>query len=318
MMKLTIALDWTPNVIHAGMYLAHLNNYFPSDMEVEFISTDIDNYTKSPIERLADGEADIALGPTEHLLKHRLLKKDTFPVVAIATVMQEETSGFVTLQSSGIDRPAKLDGKTYAGYKTLLEENLLNSMIRQDGGKGKIQMITPPRLEIFEAFLKREFDVCWVFSSWEGAIAQQRGIALNTFRLTDYQVPYGYSPLLITREEVLQKHPEAIRSFLSASTRGYQAMSEQPEAVAQQLVEGIDHENFKDVSFIAQAVRAIQPTLLSSEGRWGSMQHARSKDYVGWLLARDLLKTEADQMLTAQDIAIDALFTNQYLPQTSE
>ena len=316
-MKLTIALDWTPNVIHSGMYLAHLRNYFPSDLSVEFISTDIDNYTKSPIERLADGEADIALGPTEHLLKHRLLKDEPFPVVAIATVMQKETSGFVTLASSGIDRPAKLDGRTYAGYQTLLEEDLLNSMIRKDGGEGSIEMITPPRLEIFEAFLRREFDVCWVFSPWEGVIAQQRDIAINTFRLTDYQVPYGYSPVIMTREEVLREQSNDIRSFLAAIARGYQDVCQQPEAVAEQLVEGVDHTNFTDVSFITQATRAISPTLLNSQGQWGVMQHSYCKKYTQWLLQHNHLKTESGQLLTAQDIAIDQLFVNQHLPQTS-
>ena len=316
-MKLTIALDWTPNVIHSGMYLAKLKGYFPPDLSVEFISTDIDNYTKSPIERLADGEADIALGPTEHLLKHRLLKHKTFPVVAIATVMQEETSGFVTLADSGLDRPAKLDSRTYAGYQTLLEENLLNSMICKDGGKGNINMVTPPRLEIFEAFLRREFDVCWVFSPWEGAIARRRGVAINTFRLTDYQVPYGYSPVVMTREELLQEQTDSIRAFLAGIAQSYQEVSQQPEAVAQQLVKGIEHTNFSDAKLIAQAIRAIGPTLLDSQGQWGSMQSSRIVDYVHWLLEHDLLKTESGRLLTAQDIAVDQLFINRYLPQTS-
>lgn len=313
-MKLTIALDWTPNVNHAGMYLAQLNGYFPADMSVEFISTEIDNYTKSPIERLADGEADIALGPTEHLLKHRLLKEDTFPVVAVATVMQEETSGFVTLASSGIDRPAQLDGKTYAGYKTLLEENLLNSMIRQDGGQGDIQLVTPPRLEVFEAFLRQEFDVCWVFSPWEGVIAAHRGVTLTTFRLTDYQVPYGYSPLLMTREELLHEHPDQLRAFLAAVARGYQEVSTRPEAAAQILTKGINHRNFADVDFITKTMRTIAPTLLTPEGTWGRMQSNHSERYVRWLLQHNLLNTEAGQPLTIQDISIDKLFINQYLP----
>ena len=313
-MKITIALDWTPNVNHAGMYLAQLKNYFPADMSVEFISTDIDNYTKSPIERLADGEADIALGPTEHLLKHRLLKEDTFPVVAIATIMQEETSGFVTLAGSGIDRPAQLDSKTYAGYKTLLEENLLNSMIRQDGGQGNIQMVTPPRLEVFEASLRHEFDVCWVFLPWEREIAAHRGIDLNTFRLTDYQVPYGYSPLLMTREELLQEYPDQIRAFLAAAARGYQEVTEQPDAVAQLLTKGIGHSNFADADFISRTMTAITPTLLTRDGDWGIMQSEHSERYIHWLLQHQLLKTEGGQSLTEQDITIDKLFTNQYLP----
>ena len=316
-MKLTIALDWTPNVIHSGMYLAQLKGYFPADLFVEFISTDIDNYTKSPIERLADGEADIALGPTEHLLKHRLLKGKPFPVVAIATVMQEETSGFITLASSGIDRPAKLDGRTYAGYQTLLEENLLNSMIRQDGGEGNIKMITPPRLEIFEAFLRKEFDVCWVFSPWEGVMAQHRGVDINTFRLTDYQVPYGYSPLVMTREEVLHEQADGIRAFLAAIARGYREVSQQPEIVAQRLVEGIDHANFADVALITQTLRTVSPALLDSQGQWGVMRRSHSEDYVQWLLQHALLKTESGRSIIAPNIAVDQLFVNQYLLQTS-
>ena len=316
-MKLTVALDWTPNVIHSGMYLAQLKGYFPADLSVTFISTDIDNYTKSPIERLADGEADIALGPTEHLLKYQMLKDDAFPVVAIATVMQEETSGFVTLASSGVDRPAQLDGQTYAGYQTILEESLLKSMICQDGGEGDIQMITPLRLEIFEAFLRGEFDVCWVFSPWEGVIAQHRGIALKTFRLTDYQVPYGYSPLIMTREAVLREQPNNIRSFLAAIARGYQEISQQPGAMAQQLVEGVDHANFTDAALITQALNAISPTLLDPQGQWGTMQPSYSERYVRWLLQHNLLTTESDRTLTIQDIAVDQLFVNQYLPQTS-
>lgn len=35
---------------------------------------------------------------------------------AIATLLQEDTSAIVTLQSSGLDRPSKLDSKIYASY----------------------------------------------------------------------------------------------------------------------------------------------------------------------------------------------------------
>lgn len=35
---------------------------------------------------------------------------------AVAALLQTDTSAVVTLKSSGIDRPSKLDGKTYASY----------------------------------------------------------------------------------------------------------------------------------------------------------------------------------------------------------
>ncbi len=35
---------------------------------------------------------------------------------AVAALLQDDTSAIVTLESSGIDRPAKLDGCVYASY----------------------------------------------------------------------------------------------------------------------------------------------------------------------------------------------------------
>jgi hypothetical protein len=37
-------------------------------------------------------------------------------VQAIATLLEDDTSAIVTLKSSGLDRPSKLDGKIYASY----------------------------------------------------------------------------------------------------------------------------------------------------------------------------------------------------------
>ncbi len=314
-MKIKIALDWTPNVIHAGMYLAKLNGYYRTDLEVEFIATDIDNYTKKPVERLTAGEAHIALGPSEHLIDYRLLKNKSIPLKAIATIMQEETSAFVTRQSSSIDRPAKLDGKTYAGYKTLLEENLLTAMIRNDGGAGKINMTTPPRLDIFDAFLKEEFDLCWVFMPWEGVIAEMEGFKLHAFHLTDYGVPYGYSPVLMIREDASVEEKQAIQTFLKAAAQGYQEAARQPEEVAKILVKGIDHHNFNDLNFITKAMQAISPSFLNAKGQWGMMQPKRWEAYTHWLLDHHLLRYENGKEVTAEEIDVKSFYTNNGLKE---
>ncbi|MDF9794773.1 ABC-type nitrate/sulfonate/bicarbonate transport system substrate-binding protein [Catalinimonas alkaloidigena] len=311
-MKLKIALDWTPNVIHAGMYLAQLENIFAEHgLEVELISTDVDNYTKKPIERLIEGEVDIALGPSEHLINYRLLKEESFPVKAIATVMQEETSAFVTLKSSGIDRPAKLDGKTYAGYKTVLEENLITTIIRNDGGKGEIELTTPPRLSVFDGFLQRKADTCWVFMPWEGIIAQQKGYELNAFHLKDYQVPYGYSPILMTLESTLKEKGAALQHLLQACGQGYIRAASEPEKAAAFLVQGIAHSNFEDISFIMRAMQVIAPTFLNQNDRWGVMSNERWNDYTRWLIKHKMLKKADGIVLEEADT--ESFFTNTLL-----
>lgn len=313
-MKIKVALDWTPNVIHAGMYLAQLNGYFnEAGLEVELISPDIDNYIKKPIQRLADKEVHIALAPSEHVIDYCLLKKQTIPLKAVATVMQEETSAFVTLQSSGIDRPAKLDGKTYAGYKTVLEEKLLTSLIKNDGGEGKFKMNTPPRLDIFDAFLREEYDTCWIFMPWEGMIAEMEGFKIHVFHLKDYGIPYGYSPILITREGFSDGEQKAIQAFLVALARGYWEAANQPEEVAKILVRSIEHDNFKHLDFITKAMKYISHYLLNAQGQWGLMKQERWEAYVQWLLQHHLLHDENGLEVSSEEMAINSFYTNDWL-----
>jgi hypothetical protein len=49
-----------------------------------------------------------------------------------------------------------------------------------------------------------EADATWVFMGWEGVEAQVKGVDLNIFKLEDFKVPYGHSPLLVA-------HPDTIR-----------------------------------------------------------------------------------------------------------
>lgn len=52
--------------------------------------------------------------------------------------------------------------------------------------------------------LQGEADATWIFEGWEGVEADQKNVALNRFRLADFGVPYGYSPLLLARSDTLR------------------------------------------------------------------------------------------------------------------
>lgn len=315
-MKIKVALDWTPNVIHAGMYLAQFSGFFhEAGLEVAFISPDTDNYVKKPIQRLADKEVHVALAPSEHVIDYCLLKQQSISLKAVATVMQVETSAFVTLQSSGIDRPAKLDGKVYAGYKTVLEEKLLTNLIKNDGGTGSFRIDTPARLDIFDAFLREEYDACWIFMPWEGMIAEMEGFKIHAFHLKDYGIPYGYSPVLITREDFSDQEQRAIQTFLTAVARGYREAARQPEEAAKILVKNIEHDNFRHLDFITKTMQYISHYLLDSQGQWGVMRQDRWEDYSQWLLRHHLLHYENGSEVSPEDVTVRNFYTNDWLIQ---
>ncbi len=312
-MKIKIALDWTPNVIHAGLYLAELRGHFTeAGLEVELIPADVDHNTKRPIDRLLEKEVHLALCPSEHLINSHLMNPSA-PLTAVATVMQEETSAFVTLQSSGIDRPAKLDGKVYAGYNTLLEENLLSNLIRNDGGEGVFEMKTPAKLEVFDAFLQEEVDTCWVFMPWEGVIAETEGFRLFAFHLKDYGIPYGYSPIFVTRTDVSDLENENLRTLLKVVALSYQEAVHHPVEVAKLLVKCVAHDNFSNLDFITKAMQVISKSFLDNRGQWGMMKPERWDTYIQWLSDHQLLFDGQGNQLTKEACQVSNLYSNAWL-----
>jgi hypothetical protein len=54
-----VALDWTPNTIHSGLFVAKSNGLYQSrDLDVQLLSPDA-KYSKTPAKRLEDGEVDL-------------------------------------------------------------------------------------------------------------------------------------------------------------------------------------------------------------------------------------------------------------------
>lgn len=152
MEKILVALDWTPNTIHSGLLLASVQGSFKDQMlDVEFISAEIDNYQKYPIHKLADGEVDIAMAPSEHVILHNLAHPEN-KVLAIAPIFQTDTSIMVAKKNRGFLRPADLDQKTFLGYHTHFEQDVLKAMIRHDGGKGEFSTQYPEKLSVWDAF----------------------------------------------------------------------------------------------------------------------------------------------------------------------
>ncbi|MEM6361809.1 MAG: ABC transporter substrate-binding protein, partial [Bacteroidota bacterium] len=90
MTKLTLALDWTPNVNHIGFLVAKERGYYSdAGLDVEIISPAVDNYQLTPAKRVELGHADFALCPMESVLSYRT-KKAPFNIKAIAAIFRED------------------------------------------------------------------------------------------------------------------------------------------------------------------------------------------------------------------------------------
>lgn len=302
---LRLALDWTPNVNHSGFFAAqHFGWFEEAGVQVEIQHPGTDDYLHSPAKKVELGLADLALCPFESLLSYRT-KSEPLPLLAVAAVLQTDLSSIVVLANSGITRPAQLDGKTYASYKARYEDAQVACLVRNDGGKGDLALQYPNRLGIWNTLLSGEADATWIFDNWEGVQAQLAGIELRHFRMADYGIPYGYSPVLAITEAILNTHKEALQAFLATSARGFAWAAAHPEEMAQMLLPLVPEAD-QNLAMLTTAQNATSPHYVHDKG-WGFMEMERVHSYLAWLATEGLENTHFDAA---------ALFTNALLPKT--
>ncbi|WP_430906088.1 ABC transporter substrate-binding protein [Maribacter sp. 2-571] len=287
MKALSIALDWTPNTNHSGFFVAQQQGFYAEvGLQVDIVSPQMDNYSTTPAKKLELGQVDFALCPFESVLSYRV-KEAPFDAVAIATLFQEDLSAIVTLSESGLERPKDLDGRSYASYKARYEDAIVAAMVKNDGGKGELKLEYRDKLGIWETLLTKKADATWVFMNWEGIQAQNRGIALNAFLLSDFGIPYGYSPIIMAGKSAAAASTKEYRLFLEATRRGYLYAAEHPkETVA--LLAPLCSEQDGDIDLM-QSQRYTAPFYGTSE-TWGLMEKERVLLFLNWLAENGLEK----------------------------
>ncbi len=134
MQTLSIALDWTPNTNHIGIFVAQqLGFYKELGLEVAVVHPLADNYQVSPGKKLELDEVDFSIAPFETVISLNN-KPNKVHAVAIFALLQEDLSCIVSLESTEIKRMKDLDGKIYASYKARYEDLIVKEMIKADGG----------------------------------------------------------------------------------------------------------------------------------------------------------------------------------------
>ncbi|MEM9392089.1 MAG: ABC transporter substrate-binding protein [Bacteroidota bacterium] len=301
MTKLSLALDWTPNVNHIGFLVARERGYYSdASVDVEIISPAVDNYQLTPAKRVELGQVDFALCPMESVLSYRT-KKEPFSVKAIAAIFREDVSAITVLRGSGIGRPKNLDGKIYASYKARYEDEIVKLMVKNDGGKGDIELIYPEKLGIWENLISKKSEATWIFLNWEGIAALGQGIKLNTFKMADYGVPYSYSPVIIASEANIAQYKKEYSRFLSATKQGFMYTISNPEEAAE-ILRGNVSKSDSQINLVEAIKYSVN--YFGDTNTWGSLAVDNVQKYLDWIY---------EQNLESISIKVEDMITNELL-----
>lgn len=296
--KVAVVLDWTPNTNHTGLYVAKEKGYFEEKgLDVEIMMPG----EAGSDQLVASGKAEFGVSYQESVTEARV---QDVPIVSIAAVIQHNTSGFASLAEKNITSPKDFEGKTYGGWGAPLEKAVLASLMDVDGADiEKVDIVNMGDADFFTA-VKRDIDFAWIYYAWTGVEAELRGEKLNMVYLTDYSDKLDYyTPVITTNEKMIESDPDTVKAFMAAVSKGYEFAIDHPDEAADILIKAVPD---LDPELVKKSQEWLSPRYQDDAARWGEQKAEVWKNYMDWMLEKDLLEKEMD---------VKKAFTNQFLPE---
>lgn len=295
--KINLVLDWSVNTNHTGAFVARDMGFFKEEgLEVEILSPPETGAAGA----LLAGQAQFIYSYQEEVTLAGAGGQD---LVAVAAVLQSNTSGFAAPSEKAIRRPRDFEGKIYGGWGSPMEEAVLKALMESDGGDfSKLKIVNMGSMDYFTA-VKTSVDFAWIFQGWTGVEAQLRGENLDYIDLSAYdQALNYYTPVIAARGEWLTAQGETAKKFLKALARGYVYAAAEPVKAAEILLKAAPE---LEPTLVKASQSYITPYYGTGGALWGRMDAGRWTAFSRWLEDRGLLSTPRDP---------EKLFTNDYLP----
>lgn len=306
--NVTLALDWTPNTNHTGIYVAMQKGWYTQ----HGVKLTLLPYSSSvpPETLVATGKADFGISFTESVTAARAAGQ---PLVSIAAVIQHNTSALISLKGSGLDAVASLNGKRYAGFGAPYEQPVIDQILSCAGVSNPTFQNITTSLDPVEALKSKQFDFAWVYEGWEVIQAQREGLQVNVFPVTEYCIPDYYSPVIISSQSFTQTHPDVIKRFLAATSEGYTYAVQHPKEAADLLVKGAPAGTFDDTGLVQASQSYLSPQYQADAKCWGYQTLDKWTAYPQFMYNHQAIQdANGNPIKSPPDYA--AAFTNQFLP----
>jgi ABC-type nitrate/sulfonate/bicarbonate transport system substrate-binding protein len=296
--QVRIVLDWSPNTNHTGIYTALEKGWFSEEgLSVEILMPPEDGALLLVASGMAEFGVDFqeSMGPA-------IGNNSPLPVTAVAAIISHNTSGLMSLKSTGITRPKDLEGRNFASWETPLVTAIIKDIVETDGGDfAKVKMIPNMAVDALSA-LETDVDSIWIYYAWEGIEAEVKGTAVDYLDLGKINPMFDfYTPVLVVNNAWAEANPETAKKFMNALSRGYVFAMENPEEAARILLKNVPE---LDEELVMRSQAWLAARYQGDAKRWGEIDAARWGAFYRWMYQKELLE---------KDIG-EGGFTNEYLP----
>ena len=268
----TLLLDFTPNAVHAGLYMATERAY--DEAEGVELTIRKPGASTDALKLLGAGKADMAILDIHDLGLARQAGRD---IVGVMAFVQRPLAA--VLAQPSIRSPKDLEGERAGVTGLPSDEAVLRSVVAGDGGDPEAVRATTIGFEAVKALLAGRVAGATAFWNVEGVALRARKPGMGEFRVDDYGAPpYPELVLCVTRE-TLEDDAPVVRATIRALQRGYGETQRDPESAvaAMRAAEpGLDQPALSaqldavDEAFTAgaRAFGQLRPDVLRAWARW--------------------------------------------------
>ena len=298
--KVTLILDWPPNTNHTGLYVAQEKGYYRDlGLDVEIIQPS----EGSSLQLLAAGKGDFAISYQEDLTYART-SDSPLPVMAIAAIIQHNTSGFTSPKEKGIEIVKDFENKVYGGWGSPSEQAILKTVMEKNGADFSKVKIVDAGTEDFFIATKNNLDFEWTFEAWTNIEAKLRGFDINYIPLRDLDPALDYyTPIIATTEDTVNNKKDLAKKFMEATTKGYEEAIANPEESAKILVSKVP-EISEELAIESQ--KYLADKYMEDTKIWGSMKDSVWDNYTKFLY---------DNKLISKEMKASEAYTNEFLSE---
>lgn len=246
----TIALDFTPNGVHAGVYAA-VQKGLDRKHGVRLVIRQPSASTDS-LKLLAAGRADLAIVDIHDL---GLAAEKGADIVGVGALVDRPLASVIA--QSSVARPRDLEGRRVGVTGLPSDIAVLKSMVEADGGSyARVKTVTIGFSAVPDLVAKK-VDAATAFWNAEGVTLKQRGVRVSVFRADDFGAPHYPELVIATKRSVLKREPDLIKRALEALGDGSDAARADPYVALKPIVAA----SGADTSLIRAELAAVRPIL---------------------------------------------------------
>jgi putative hydroxymethylpyrimidine transport system substrate-binding protein len=268
----TLLLDFTPNAVHAGLYVATEREYD----EAEGVELDVrkPGASTDALKLLQAGRADMAILDIHDL---GLARQEGRDIVGVMAFVQRPLAA--VLAQPSIRSPRDLEGER-AGVSGLpSDEAVLRSVVAGDGGDPRQVRPVTIGFEAVKALLAGRVAGATAFWNVEGVALRQQRPGIREFRVDDYGAPRYPELVLCVTRATLEDDAPVIRATIRALQRGYGEAQRDPESAVAAMLAA---ERGLDRAALAAQLDAVAPAFTAGAPAFGALRPSVLREWARW------------------------------------